>query len=218
MKISVPTHINDITLEQYQRFAKINTEEQDKEFFMFKTIEIFCGVDIALVSKMRLKDAESISNEVIEVLNSNIPFTNRFELEGVKYGFIPDLQAISLGEFIDLEEGLADSKGFHKAAAVMFRPIVKEVGELYTIDGYEASTDMHHIMKQAPLGVISAAIVFFYNIVKELQRDLEDYSQGSQEEMTTILEKLNSQKSTDGLTLYTLFAGVTLQSLKQSQN
>ena len=55
MKIQVPTHINDITLEQYQRFALINTEEQDKEFFMFKTIEIFCGVDIALVSKMRLK-------------------------------------------------------------------------------------------------------------------------------------------------------------------
>ena len=161
MKIQVPTHINDITLEQYQKFALINTEEQDKEFFMFKTIEIFCGVDISLVSKMRLKDAESISNEVIEVLNSNVPFTNRFELEGVKYGFIPDLQQISLGEFIDLEEGLADSKSFHKAAATMFRPIVKEAGELYTIDGYEASTEMHHIMKQAPLGVISAAIVFF---------------------------------------------------------
>ena len=161
MKIQVPTHINDITLEQYQKFALINTEEQDKEFFMFKTIEIFCGVDISLVSKMRLKDAESISNEVLEVLNTNIPFTNKFELEGVKYGFIPDLQQISLGEFIDLEEGLADSKSFHKATAVMFRPIMKEAGELYTIDGYEASTEMHHIMKKAPLGIVSAAIVFF---------------------------------------------------------
>lgn len=215
MKISVPTHINDITLEQYQRFAKINTEEQDKEFFMFKTIEIFCGVDIAKVSKMRLKDAESISNEVIEVLNGNIPFTNRFELEGVKYGFIPDLQAISLGEFIDLEEGLADSKSFHKAAAVMFRPVVKEFGELYTIDGYEASTDMHHLMKQAPLGVISAAIVFFYNIVKELQTDLKAYSQEKTQETKTILEKLNSQKSTDGLTLSMLYAQAMQQSLEQ---
>lgn len=215
MKISVPTHINDITLEQYQRFAKINTEEQDKEFFMFKTIEIFCGVDIAKVSKMRLKDAESISNEVIEVLNGNIPFTNRFELEGVKYGFIPDLQAISLGEFIDLEEGLADSKSFHKAAAVMFRPVVKEFGELYTIDGYEASTEMHHLMKQAPLGVISAAIVFFYNIVKELQTDLKAYSQEKTQETKTILEKLNSQKSTDGLTLSMLYAEAMQQSLEQ---
>ena len=215
MKISVPTHINDITLEQYQRFALINTEEQDKEFFMFKTIEIFCGVDIALVSKMRLKDAESISNEVLEVLQQNVPFTNKFELEGVKYGFIPDLQAISLGEFIDLEEGLSKDKDFHKAASVMFRPIVKEFGELYTIDGYEANTEMHHVMKQAPVGIISAAIVFFYNIAKELLRASQDFSSQEKAEAMTILEKLNSQRNTGGLTLSTLYAEAMLQSINK---
>ena len=215
MKIQVPTHINDITLEQYQRFALINTEEQDKEFFMFKTIEIFCGVDIALVSKMRLKDAESISNEVLEVLQQNVPFTNRFELEGVKYGFIPDLQSISLGEFIDLEEGLSKDKDFHKAASVMFRPIVKEFGELYTIDGYEASTEMHHVMKQAPVGIISAAIVFFYNIAKELLKASQDFSNQEKEEAMTILEKLNSQRNTGGLTLSTLYAEAMLQNINK---
>ena len=215
MKIQVPTHINDITLEQYQRFALINTEEQDKEFFMFKTIEIFCGVDIALVSKMRLKDAESISNEVLEVLQQNVPFTNKFELDGVKYGFIPDLQAISLGEFIDLEEGLSKDKDFHKAASVMFRPIVKEFGELYTIDGYEASTEMHHVMKQAPVGVISAAIVFFYNIAKELLKASQDFSSQEKAEATTILEKLNLQRNTGGLTLSTLYAEAMLQSINK---
>ena len=215
MKIQVPTHINDITLEQYQKFALINTEEQDKEFFMFKTIEIFCGVDIALVSKMRLKDAESISNEVLNVLQQNVPFTNKFELDGVKYGFIPDLQAISLGEFIDLEEGLSKDKDFHKAASVMFRPIVKEFGELYTIDGYEANTEMHHVMKQAPVGVISAAIVFFYNIAKELLKASQDFSNQEKEEAMTIVEKLNSQRSTGGLTLSTLYAEAMLQSINK---
>ena len=215
MKIQVPTHINDITLEQYQRFALINTEEQDKEFFMFKTIEIFCGVDIALVSKMRLKDAESISNEVLEVLQQNVPFTSKFELEGIKYGFIPDLQAISLGEFIDLEEGLSKDKDFHKAASVMFRPIVKEFGELYTIDGYEANTEMHHVMKQAPVGIISAAIVFFYNIAKELLKASQDFSSQEKEEAMTILEKLNSQRNTGGLTLSTLYAEAMLQSINK---
>ena len=215
MKIQVPTHINDITLEQYQRFALINTEEQDKEFFMFKTIEIFCGVDIAIVSKMRLSDAESISNEVLEVLQQNVPFTNRFELDGVKYGFIPDLQAISLGEFIDLEEGLSKDKDFHKAASVMFRPIIKEFGELYTIDGYEASTEMHHIMKQAPVGIISAAIVFFYNIANELLKASQDFSSQEKAEAMTILEKLNSQRNTGGLTLSTLYAEAMLQSINK---
>ena len=215
MKIQVPTHINDITLEQYQRFALINTEEQDKEFFMFKTIEIFCGVDIALVSKMRLSDAESISNEVLGVLQQNVPFTNKFELDGVKYGFIPDLQAISLGEFIDLEEGLSKDKDFHKAASVMFRPIVKEFGELYTIDGYEASTEMHHVMKQAPVGVISAAIVFFYNIANELLKASQDFSSQEKAEAMTILEKLNLQRNTGGLTLSTLYAEAMLQSINK---
>ena len=215
MKIQVPTHINDITLEQYQRFALINTEEQDKEFFMFKTIEIFCGVDIALVSKMRLSDAESISNEVLQVLQQNVPFTNKFELDGVKYGFIPDLQAISLGEFIDLEEGLSKDKDFHKAASVMFRPIVKEFGELYTIEGYEANTEMHHVMKQAPVGVISAAIVFFYNIAKELLKASQDFSSQEKAEAMTILEKLNSQRNTGGLTLSTLYAEAMLQNINK---
>ena len=215
MKIQVPTHINDITLEQYQRFALINTEEQDKEFFMFKTIEIFCGVDIALVSKMRLSDAESVSNEVLEVLQQNVPFTNKFELDGIKYGFIPDLQSISLGEFIDLEEGLSKDKDFHKAASVMFRPIVKEFGELYTIDGYEASTEMHHVMKQAPVGIISAAIVFFYSIAKELLKASQDFSSQEKEEAMTILEKLNSQRNTGGLTLSTLYAEAMLQSINK---
>ena len=215
MKIQVPTHINDITLEQYQKFALINTEEQDKEFFMFKTIEIFCGVDIALVSKMRLSDAESISNEVLEVLQQNVPFTNKFELDGVKYGFIPDLQAISLGEFIDLEEGLSKDKDFHKAASVMFRPIVKEFGELYTIEGYEASTEAHHIMKQAPVGIISAAIVFFYNIANELLKASQDFSSQEKEEAMTILEKLNSQRSTGGLTLSTLYVEAMLQNINK---
>ena len=215
VEIQIPSSLSEITLEQYQKFALINTEEQDKEFFMFKTIEIFCGVDIALVSKMRLSDAESISNEVLEVLQQNVPFTNKFELDGVKYGFIPDLQAISLGEFIDLEEGLSKDKDFHKAASVMFRPIVKEFGELYTIDGYEASTEMHHIMKQAPVGIISAAIVFFYNIAKELLKASQDFSSQEKAEVMTILEKLNSQKSTGGLTLSTLYAEAMLQSINK---
>ena len=215
MKIQVPTHINDITLEQYQRFALINTEEQDKEFFMFKTIEIFCGVDIALVSKMRLSDAESISNEVLEVLQQNVPFTNKFELDGVKYGFIPDLQSISLGEFIDLEEGLSKDKDFHKAASVMFRPIVKEFGELYTVDGYEASREAHHVMKQAPVGIVSAAIVFFYSIAKELLKASQDFSSQEKAEAMTILEKLNSQRNTGGLTLSTLYAEAMLQSINK---
>ena len=131
MNISVPTNINDITLEQYQKFSKVNTGDGvDQEFFIHKVIEIFCGVDILTVSKFPLKDATDISNEVLELINRETPFQDRFTLDGVDYGFLPDLQAMTLGEYIDLEDSLKDIQEFHKCAAVMYRPIKKSLKEV----------------------------------------------------------------------------------------
>lgn len=216
MKISVPTHINDVTLAEYQKFALINTENQDKEFFTFKTIEIFCDVDIALVAKMPYETTLELSKEVLAVLDQTIPFTNRMTLNGIEYGFIPDLQAMSLGEFIDLEENLSDAKNFHKAAAVMFRPIVKSYKNLYTIQGYDADPEAIEAMKDAPMGVIAAAIVFFYGIANELVRDSQSSLEESAKMAQTTLEKHSLTQNTAGLTLSMLYAQVMLQGIKGS--
>lgn len=215
MKVLVPTSINDITLEQYQRFSKINTENQDEEFFIFKTIEIFCGIDMKTISKFPFKDAKSISEDIIAVLDQNVPFTDRFELEGVRYGFIPDLQAMSLGEFIDLEENLRDPQNFHIAASVMYRPVTKEYKELYAIDGYEASKKAQLDMKSAPIGIISSAVVFFYNIVNELLMVSRDFSQKEEEKIRTILGKLNSLPNMDGSIASTHLLKAMQQSILQ---
>lgn len=215
MNILVPTSINDITLEQYQRFALINTEDQDQEFFIHKTIEIFCGVDLKTINKFPIKDARAISEEILAVLNQNVPFTDRFELDGVKYGFIPDLQQMSLGEFIDLEDALKSSKDFHKAASVMFRPIKKEYSKLYAIEPYEASTRMHEIMKGAPVGIISASIVFFYTIVNELLMASKDFSETELAKAMTIVEKVNLQRNTVGLIRYTHYVEVLRQNMER---
>ena len=103
MKVNVPTHINDITLLQFQKYSKINTEDQDEEFLIHKTIEIFCDVDIRVVSQFPIKDAKEIVEDIHTVLDQTVKFTDRFTIEGVEYGFIPDLSAMSLGEYIDLE-------------------------------------------------------------------------------------------------------------------
>tara|TARA_R110000803_G_scaffold9650_3_gene30289 strand:+ start:330 stop:977 length:648 start_codon:yes stop_codon:yes gene_type:complete len=211
MKVNVPTHINDITLLQFQKYSKINTEDQDEEFLIHKTIEIFCDVDIRVVSQFPIKDAKEIVEDIHTVLDQTVKFTDRFTLEGVEYGFIPDLSAMSLGEYIDLEDGLKDTKEFHKAAAVMFRPVIKNFKELYTIDGYDASLDRQAVMLDAPIGIISSAVVFFYSIVNELLEGSQNYSKSLLEIAKTTLEKDSSVQSMDGLAAYTHLAGVMLQ-------
>ena len=215
MNISVPTKINDITLGEFQRFDKINIENQDSDFLLHKTIEIFCGVDINLVSKFPLKDAEDIESQIAGVLSQETPHTTQFELEGVKYGFIPDLCQMSLGEYIDLEEALKETKSFHKAMSVMYRPIVKSFSNLYTVETYDASAERQELMKSAPLGIASSAVVFFYHIVKELLQVSQHFSKTLEGQTLTTLEKHSSPKNMDGLTASMHFLRVVSQNLKQ---
>ena len=213
MKIEVPTKLNDITLEQYQAFDLINNDEQDQEFKLHKTISIFTEVEMDIVSKFPIKDAEEIAEDILSVLEQNNPFERFFTLDGVKYGFLPSLEDISLGEYIDLEDGLKDTKSFHKAAAVMFRPIVKNYGDLYTIAPYEATLDNMELMKKAPLGCVTGAVVFFWSIVSELQRVSQRYSKKSMKENRDILEKTNLPLNTDGSTAYSHLVEVISQNI-----
>ena len=217
MEILVPTKINDITLEEYQKFAAINTEDNDDDFVAFKTIEIFCGLDLSIVSKMPLKDAEDISKEISDVLNQTVSFQRRFELDGVEYGFLPKLDEMTLGEYIDLEEGLKDTKDWHKAAAVMYRPIKKKFKDLYTIEEYTGDSKYHEVMKRAPLGEITQAVVFFYNIVSELLEASKTFLLSKEmERFKTILLKDSSPRGMAGLTVFTHLLGEMLPDLNKS--
>ena len=212
MKILIPTDINDITLEQYQRFALVNVEGAEQEFLMHKCIEIFCDVDIKLVSKFPLKDAEEIYLQLMAILNDNVKFQTRFEFNGVEYGFIPELAKMSLGEFIDLEEGLKDPKEYHKALCAMYRPIVKDYKGLYTIEPYEPNPLKHDEAKQMPLGIVTSAVVFFYNIANELLQASPDYIKKLMK-TTDSVEKINLQKSTGGSIAFMHYAKVIQQNL-----
>lgn len=204
MKILVPTDLNDITVEQYQRFMAANTEGAEEDFLLFKTIEIFCEVDIKIVSQFPLSTAQELVEEITAVLNQEKPFKESFQLDGVEYAFLPDLEAMSIGEYIDLESGLREVKDLHKAAAVMFRPVVDRRGELYKVEAYGGTNAEVHRAKKFPIGAVSAAVVFFYNIANELVRAsrLSSLRQRMKTESQTIQENLNSVKNGGGITAF----------------
>jgi len=213
MNVLVPTKINDITLEQYQKFAKVNVEGADQEFLLHKSIELFCDVDINIVSKFPLKDAEALYKDISHVLNQEESFVTQFEHNGVKYGFIPKLEDMTLGEYIDLEDGLKEISQFHKAAAVMYRPITKSVKNFYKVEAYNPSPEKHAIAKTMPLGIITAAVVFFYRIANELLADSQDYSKKLLKEQMISLEKDSLQGNTAGSIASTHFAKVIRQNM-----
>ena len=198
MKIQVPQDINDITVGEYIKFNEINKDETDEEFLVHKTINIFCGVDMKDVFNMDFRDAEAVASDIFRALSIEAKFSDRFTLNGVKYGFITSLEELTLGEYIDLETYLKDQKDLHKVAAVMYRPITKEYSDLYEIENYTSSIKNQQIMKQAPIGIISQAVVFFYNIAKELLKDSLNYSDQEMKDLMTTLQQDSSLPNTGG--------------------
>jgi hypothetical protein len=176
LSITIPTSLNEITLEQYQRYLSIAKDNKDTTFLNHKMIEIFCGVSLLEVSLMKMKDISEIIARLEETFKANNDKLIRtFKQNGVEYGFIPNLDEITLGEYTDLDTYISDWDNMHKAMAVLYRPITKKVLNNYLIKEYNGSHEYSELMKSMPLDVVLSATVFFFNLLAELLKYTVNY-------------------------------------------
>ena len=195
LKVSVPTTLSEITLDQYQRFARL---EGDEEFLTHKMLEIFCGVPLSGLASVRIKDVGHITKHIQGMLAEKPSLTPTFKIGEQEFGFVPELDNITYGEFVDLDTYLQDVENLHKAMAVLYRPIVQKVKSRYLIELYESAGKYSDTMKQAPMHVAFGAVLFFYRLGNELlQATLTSLEKG--ESLTSTQDKDSLQSVGDGM-------------------
>jgi hypothetical protein len=215
--VNIPNKLSDITLEQYQRFLKVaENKDVDDVFLMQKMIQIFCGVKLTDVFYFKIQDVKNIINEINQVLLEEPKFQQRFTFDGKDYGFIPNLDDISFGEYIDLDENMIAWDSMHKAMSVLYRPIEMEKGDRYTIKKYDG-IDNEDTMKRTPVDIALGASVFFYNLRNELQRAILKYSSTQMEELTSQQREILLQNGV-GFSHYILSLREILEDLEISPN
>jgi len=188
IEINVPDSLNEITLAQYQKFEKLNTEEnKDSTFLLQKMVEIFCGLQLKDVATIKYKSVQVIANHLNKIFNVKHSLVPTFTLNSVEYGFIPVLDDMTLGEYIDLDESLGDWQNMHKAMSVLYRPIKYKKGHKYQIEEYKGTNDT---MLQAPLDVVFGAMVFFYSLSNELAQTILSYLQTETNKLTIQQQEL----------------------------
>lgn len=169
IELEVPTTLNDITLGQYQRYIKVVDENEGAdEFLNKKLIEIFCNITLRDVEQIPMVEAEKVISILGKAFEEQPELIRHFKLLDVEMGFIPKLDDISLGEYIDLENSISDWQQMHKAMAVLFRPVNFKSKDKYTIAPYSPNEDIQNLIKEMPLDVVMGAMVFFYDLGKEL--------------------------------------------------
>jgi len=170
MKITIPETLNDITLGQFQKYNELIKREDLSDIELNRRkIHLFTGLDYASVANIKQYDAKEILETIDKALGLTVEFEPRFSMGGIDFGFIPNLDEITQGEFIDISTYGTEVETMNSLMAVLFRPIKnKDLLGNYEIIAYEGTKQYANIMKAMPMSIVNGALVFFSNLASEL--------------------------------------------------
>lgn len=178
MRVTLPEHIGEITLAQFQKYMElVDRKLKDEKEMEIRMVSIFSNVHVRDLRNARKKDYEGILHQIKKALKTEHQFTPTFKMDGVEFGMIPNFDDISTAEFADLElYGLQDIANYHRVMAILFRPITKkDFSGNYQIEPYEGTNKHAGQMLGMPLSVVDGSLLFFWSLVRELKKIFPDY-------------------------------------------
>ena len=215
VELIIPSDLSEISLKQYQKFLKIQETNDDSYFLQCKMIEIFCNLDAKSARLLKLTDADRIVEIINNMFEAKPSLITTFKIGGVEYGIIPDLDEMSLGEYIDLDTYIGDWQNMQIAMNVLYRPISKKIGDKYLINEY--TLDAKEKLEEIPMDIVLGSIFFLYNLGIDLSKTMVNYLEAPQ--MDNLMQQQIFQESMDGIKASSLHSLKTiLEDLKISLN
>jgi hypothetical protein len=206
-KITIPTNLNEISLNQ---FIKLQSEiKEDNDFHTaMAMIRILCGLNSAEVLAMPSKDFDDIVDTLTKTLKQDPKHSQTFG----KYGFIPNFDNITTAELIDIETFLKDND-IAGVVGVLYRPIETQFKDYYTIVSYDLDKVNKEEILALPCTAYLGAIGFFLTLLNELLIYIPNYM--NQMEMTAEEMKILQK---NGVGIHQLMQSLTetCESMKQS--
>jgi len=178
LKLTVPNDLGEIKLSDYVKYLKVlevNEDDAYSDVFVHqKVLEIFCGVPLLDAVEYKMSDVRKVVQIITTTLNKQPDLVRTFKLGDTEFGFIPKLDDMTFGEYVDLDSNLGNWDNMYKAMAVLYRPIKQKVGDKYLIEEYKG--DLYYdAMLHTPMDAVVSSMVFFYNLGKELSIAMTKY-------------------------------------------
>jgi len=218
MKFTVPNKLSEITLGQYQKYLKLLEDNPDEglntTFVKTKMLEIFCNIPFVELHQFKVKDIDETVQIIFNALESDPPLPGIFKMGDLDFGFIPSLEDMTFGEYVDLDTYIGDWKQMQKAMAVLYRPVKAKMKDKYLIEKYRGD-NFHDIMVNMPLDAVFGSIVFFYHLGIDCSKGMMNYLE-DQANNTALGKALD--RNGVGINQYTHLLKEILDDLKVSLN
>jgi hypothetical protein len=223
-----------INIDNYVKIFKVKDLFQE-DYFAAKIINITTGAPLSDLLEGEFEPIAFLAAKILGVLPKmdDVKFVDRFNLNGVDYGFFPDWKDLTFAEFMDLDtisnkpvNELLDM--LHYLAAIMYRPIVSEIStHNYQIEPYEVMSMKARaelFKKELDVRYVLGAQIFFMKLEKASSNFIPQFS--TQKKLSfwkqikiiwkawRMVYKIASKKSSDGTLLSIELRKMMLQNIK----
>ncbi len=185
-EIKIPKSLEEIKLKTVLDFSRLDSDNE--QLMVYKAFDMFTNVEKQHVNLIPYDVAKETLERVTKVLESKPQDRTIVELNGVRYGRIPNLEVISFGEYIELDtfvtplfEGKIDKEYTFKFLSCLYRPVVSETNNIYSIEEFTNEyIDQEHwrvFEEHCPSDIYASSVAFFLNLKTELLKAMKVYFQ-----------------------------------------
>lgn len=135
-----------LSIGDYQKIFKIRDLFED-EYMYAKVISLLTDCPVEQLLEAEAHQIQFLATSIFAMVPPQpINLIDRFELDGVHYGYLPSYKEISFAEFVDLDTLLTKKPEeaidyLHQVTAIMYRPIISEKSKHeFVIEKYDFNT------------------------------------------------------------------------------
>jgi hypothetical protein len=176
IKINVPTNWGGITLEKYLRLQKdIKVYGEDQNAYIACLFHHICDFNPEYLTQLDIDTFNAIKNDLVGFMgNTDLPLQRIITIDGVEYGFEPNLSKIAYGAYLDIVkfDTFQIDDNWSKIMSILYRPVVKKgIGGIYAIKDYDGVIDGEKFLNVG-MDIHWGALFFFVRLLKVLPNSI----------------------------------------------
>jgi hypothetical protein len=176
IKIEVPTKWSAVTLRQYLALRKdLDTYAGEEEAITACLFHHLCKFPLEYIQQLNIDTYIAIKGDLINFFNNiDMPLQKFITIDGVEYGFEPDLSRMAYGAYVDISkyETFEINEKWAEIMSILYRPLLKTTGKLYDIKAYDGNIDGEKFM-DVPMDVHFGTLFFLKTLLKDLLKDTQ---------------------------------------------
>jgi hypothetical protein len=176
IKIEVPTKWSAVTLKQYLALRKdLETYAGEEEAITACLFHHLCKFPLEYIQQLNIDTYIAIREDLISFFNNiDMPLQKFIQIDGVEYGFEPDLSRMAYGAYIDISkyETFEINEKWAEIMSILYRPLIKKTGKIYDIKAYDGNIDGEKFM-DVPMDVHFGTLFFLKTLLKDLLKDTQ---------------------------------------------